>query len=135
MSLTKKNIDELYKENLISEAQSAEIIKYIEQKSGKFNLTLLLPMIGMFLVGSGVIAIGAYNWYYIPIYLKLLIAILPMLALLTLFYKKEKDINNNGNEMYTFGIGISILFAIGIIAQTLQIPIELNELFRISPLQ
>lgn len=124
-----KDIEKLVFEGLITYEQGVEIEKFYSKKNDKFSMALLLPLLGVFLIGGGIISISAYNWSYFPEYVKIIIGLIPITVLSTIFYIKEEKISKVAFECMTLAIGLSVLFSLGITFQTLQTPISAEFLF------
>lgn len=125
-----KEIDKLVEANLISNEQALDIKKYYSKKTDRFNMSMILPMLGVFLIAGGIISISAYNWNNIPQLIRLLVGITPLCILSFVFYKKHE--HSVFKECISFAMGLSVLLALGVTFQIIQTDISFHSILRIG---
>lgn len=128
MNQIEKDLDELVLENLVSEEQSVAIKKYYAQKERVIKTSLIIPLIGVLLIGFGIIALAAVNWNTLYGWAKLTLAVTPLVLLLIAVFLKRDSKSNVLIECLSFGIGFATLFAFGIVFQYFQTPISLKTI-------
>lgn len=89
-----REIDLWKRDSLISE-ETASTLKHMYEPKRNLNILMVIfSIVGALLVGTGVILIGARNWYEMPVFLRLAGAFLPLivaqvLAVYTFRFKRE----------------------------------------------
>lgn len=127
-----KELDELLVHDYISTEQHEEIQEYLLRKKAKPLTTIpILPLIGVLLICSGIIAIAASNWVYFPLPLKLFMAFAPLiLASIALMVTKERN-SPPLTECLALAVGMLELLAFGIISNLYQTPVSTEYLMQV----
>ncbi|MBR5209987.1 MAG: DUF2157 domain-containing protein [Paludibacteraceae bacterium] len=81
----KKDIRELVDNKIIDQQTADRISNYYQTRERKINLsninvTTTISVVAAILVGFGMISMIAYNWDYLPFFLRLIIGLIPWLA-------------------------------------------------------
>lgn len=127
-----KELDHIYHENLISWEQHQAITEYLRERKRFLGKNVpIIPLLGVFLVCSGVIAIGASNWRYFPDPLRIFLGFLPLLILSVLLVLK-KDRSHLLAECLAIAVGLMELFAMAVVANIYQTPVETELLLRLA---
>lgn len=130
-----KEIAVLVENSLISNEQADNIKKYYKQQSKNvlsLETSMLLPLIGVLLIGAGFIALCASNWENISDLMKLIIAFIPMTVLNAALFKNRESESEVLIQCLTFGVAFAILFAFGIVTNVYQTPIDTNILIHMG---
>ncbi|MFI3199993.1 MAG: DUF2157 domain-containing protein [Eubacteriales bacterium] len=130
-----KEIDLLVEHSLISVEQSKEIKNFYKERSKKIpslENSMLLPLIGVLLIGAGFIALCASNWEQMSDLLKLIVAFIPLIILNVALFKNRSSSSEVLIQCLTFGVAFAILFAFGIVTNVFQTPIDTNILIHMA---
>jgi uncharacterized membrane protein len=81
----KKDIRELVDNKIIDQQTADRISNYYQTRERRINLsninvTTTISVVAAILVGFGMISMIAYNWDYLPFFLRLIIGLIPWLA-------------------------------------------------------
>lgn len=111
-------------EDLIDEDTAHTLESRYSAGSGHNTLTILFSVLGSLLIGAGIILILAKNWYYMPMGIKIVLSLLPLLAgqglaLFTVAKKYDSVAIREGVAVfYTAGV----FAAMAMISQTFHLP-------------
>lgn len=127
-----KDIDELVENNLITKEQGSDIVNYYNTKTKPtFESSMLLPLIGVLLIGAGFIAMCASNWENMTDTLRLFIAFVPITLLSGALYNYKNSNSQVLVQCLAFGVAFALLFGFGIVANVYQTPIDTNILLHV----
>jgi len=107
------------------DSKTAEILKgrYSQKKSVNF-IIVLFSIIGALLIGTGVILIGARNWEYFPMPLRVGIAFFPLVVsqALAVFTVKAKYESLAWRESVAVLVTASVFAAVALVGQVFHLP-------------
>lgn len=128
-----KDIDVLVENQLISTEQSVKIKEfYSKSRKPTLESSMLLPLIGVLLIGAGFIALCASNWEYMSDGMRLVVAFIP-LSILDFYLFKYKDHKSEVLiQCLTFGVAFALLFAFGIVTNVFQTPVSTDILIHLG---
>lgn len=139
-------LKDLHEKGLISDEKLKEIEDYysssndnkrskkiINSKKVLSNIdsTLIIPILGVLLIGAGIISIGAYNWKFVPSWGKVIISIIPLFSLIIALIFNRQSNSVPLIHSLAFGTGLATIFSLSIIYQVFQTPLELSTIFLI----
>lgn len=130
-----KEINILHENSLISKEQAEDIKNFYKQQSASIpslESSMLLPLIGVLLIGAGFIALCASNWENMSDYIKLIVAFIPVVILNIALYKQRNSRSEVLIQCLTFGVAFAVLFAFGIVANIYQTPVDTNILIHMG---
>ena len=116
-------IDKWEQESLISpEISNTLKERYAPQKHISL-LIILFSVIGSLLIGAGIILILARNWYFLPLFLRVTLAFLPLLVsqALAVFVIKRKYDSIAWRESVSILVTASVFAAVAIVGQVFHI--------------
>lgn len=124
-----KDIDMFVQQSIISTEQ-AECMRAYYKNNSKHTLetSMLLPLIGVLLIGAGFIALCAANWEYLNDSVRLIIAFVPLVILNIFLFKYRNTPSEVLIQCLTFGVAFACLFAMGIVANIFQTPVPTDLL-------
>lgn len=93
---------------------------------------MLLPLIGVLLIGAGLIALCASNWENMGDTLRLVIAFVPITILNIALYKNKDSKSEVLVQCLTFGVGFAMLFGFGIVTNVFQTPVDTDILIHLA---
>lgn len=127
-----KDIAELLANNLLTPEQGSDIVNYYKTKNKPtFESSMLLPLIGVLLIGAGFIALCASNWENMTDIMRLIIAFIPI-TVLSLALFNYKDSNSHVLvQCLSFGVSFALLFGFGIVSNVYQTPIDTEILMHV----
>ena len=121
---------ELWRKEEIIDSDSAELLtNRYSAKSNTNTLTIIFSILGSLLIGTGIILIFAKNWYAMPVGVKTVLSMLPLLlgqvlAIFTLTKKYDSLAIREGVAIfYTAGV----FAAIALITQTYHITFDFER--------
>jgi uncharacterized membrane protein len=117
-------IDSWQQMALIDEKTAEALKELYTQKKNINTMILLFSIIGALLIGAGVILIGAKNWEYFPIPLRIGIAFLPLLAsqALAVFTVKVKYGSLAWRESVAIFATAAVFTVIAMVGQIFHLP-------------
>jgi|LakMenEpi03Aug12_release.lakeMendotaPanAssembly.Ray.scaffolds.fasta_scaffold82063_2 uncharacterized membrane protein len=126
-----KDLTELVNADVIS-SDTAEKIKayYIQKESKSQNkLFVVFGVLGSLLIGLGIMLIIAHNWDELPVFIKTVLAFIPLvtgqlLCAFTLFKKKDSVAWKEATAVFLF---IAVGACISLISQIYNIPGDINS--------
>ena len=117
MKISKKELEKLTKQGLISQQQAEQIIDYYKTNTDNSKFVKRLFIIAALLIALGIILIIGANWALIPNFLKITVDFILFLAIV---YADYYFITNNKNNLAEVFLVISFFMvagSIGLIAQ------------------
>lgn len=129
-----KDVELLVESGLITEEQAININEYYLSKSKSkptLESSMLLPLIGVLLIGAGLIALCAANWEYLTDGMRLIIAFVPLVVLNFFLFKYKNSTSDVLIQCLTFGVSFACLFGMGIVANVFQTPVATEVLVHI----
>lgn len=124
-----KDITLLVENNLITLEQAGYIKEFYSNKAKPtLETSMLLPLIGVLLIGAGLIALCAANWDYLTDQVRLFIAFIPLIILNYCLFKYKNSPSDVLIQCLTFGVSFASLFAMGIVANVFQTPVATEVL-------
>ncbi len=124
----------LVEAGLITPQQSQAIEEFYQQRKKEIRPLLLLPLIGVLLVGTGFISLCASNWHYLSDVVKIVLAFVPLVLLSGFLYKHREADSQVLVQCLTFGVGFGVLFAFGVLANVFQTPVSTHLLMQFAVL-
>lgn len=120
----------LVDEGLITAEQRDNIKEFyaIGKKSAK--TVMILPLMGVFLVGAGLTSLCAANWQNIGSVAKGIIALIPLLIITAVLLRVHDTASDLMLQCITLGVAFAELFGFGIYANIFQTPIPTETLLR-----
>lgn len=116
-------------EGIITSIQREQILRLYPKDKKTFSVTVIFAVIGSLLLGAGLVLIFAFNWYLLPVPLKLILAILPLFG--SVCFGVYTLMRRFSSTAFKEGAGISISFtifaSIALIGQTFHTPSELSS--------
>lgn len=129
-----KDLSVVTKLNKYMPGSIANNIKPISTGKITQGVPLLLPLLGVFFIGVGIIALCAANWDLMWDFSKLVIGLLPLLVLATLLFRLRDHSSDILIHSLTFGVSFATLFGFGMAANLYQSPIDTLILMRYAVL-
>lgn len=119
------DLDELLSQQVITEEDASRIRNYYDRKPQPPNnrLVIIFGVLGSLLVGMGIILILAHNWDNLPKFIKLAVALLPLLAGQALcgYLLEKKSASIAWREGASVFVMFAIATAISIVSQVYHI--------------
>lgn len=107
--------------------------EYFKKETYDKKLMLSFALLGVLFMGIGLISICAFNWYYIPQIVKIIIAFVPLIVMqILLYWQYKRQASRIWIESLCLGVGLAFLLAIGLIYQVYQLSIGLEIIFLIT---
>ena len=115
----------LWEQETLINAETADMLK--GRYAPKKNISLLIALfsiIGSLLIGAGVILILARNWYFLPLFLRVALAFLPLLVSqgLAVYVVKRKYDSPAWRESAAILVMASVFAAVAIVGQVFHLP-------------
>jgi len=119
-----KEIDEWQQLSLIDAETAGNLRARYQAKKNVSFIIVLFSIIGAVLIGTGVILIGARNWEYFPIPVRVVIAFLPLVVsqALAIFTLKRKYESVAWRESVAILVTASVFAAIAVVGQIFHLP-------------
>ena len=133
--LSKKEINNLYEENIISKEQKLIFEEKYLSKNNENKLFMIFAILGVVFIAAGIISLIAYNWGKLNLTLRTLISLAPLMItqyfLYNTYIKKKSGV---WEESSTLANSFSLVISFGLIAQTYQLNNDTIDLFFIASL-
>ncbi|MFI3250707.1 MAG: DUF2157 domain-containing protein [Eubacteriales bacterium] len=122
----------LVEKGILSYEKGEEIREFYALEKKSMKSVQILPIMGVFLIGAGLISLCAANWQYIADPIKFVIAFLPLIALTIALYLKRETSSELLVQCLTFGVAFTELFALGIVVNLFQTPVASEYLLQLA---
>ena len=118
-----KEVEKWENEQLISEEAAALLKTRYTEKQNFNTMIIVFSIIGTLLIGTGIILIGAKNWYKLPIGLKFFISIAPLLVsqALAVYVVKKKQDSTAWRESAAILMTTTVFSSVAMVSQSFHI--------------